>query len=700
MRKVMQRNALMMAGPLVLSLAMIAGCGRSESAPPASSAEAAAKPLEGKAASKPSQFVGTWFCTTDGPLTGLEFLKDGKVLVYSSLLSLTQGAQGMMLNYDVLEGGRLSLTAPMGQTDVYHAVLSGDQLELRNSDGEAHRYRRLTAGQTLAEAAKEHQAAIVKRYEERASQLRAFLQRKDLVLIGQSPELGERFAIALELVGQGERITGNAFHEGAVIVPGGIEVIPQINPQSQQSQMQVRLATSSNTHPAGSNVTQGAFRLKVEGTNSDLQITGPLVMNNVSVTAQLKADAARHAKIVDAYKQQQAQAETLKQPIIEALRDYAVLRGTSAVQNSPNQQTQDQIILIRDPNSSTWRGEIQTTNTTTGQTQTLQFMGAGIEVQNGQARLTIVTPGRIYQLGLQGKFTGTWSFSPRDRGLPSELDIIEAADKATYDARIAAQKQALLSIKPTQLFYGLVPANGPNQEVTPVVLTLEIKPDGQIIANANYTIFRSNVLMTGQVADSLIGPTIQLKFKDIPAGQTGVRVSANMLSMKIRHQQWNLRLPDVGPSPRLVGHLSSSGNGTLAFTQHSDTWKAHLDSQLRNALTKGLTWKVVHPSRRDNVEATTLSLKFTDDGKQVAGEIATGGRHLSVPAQSTLAGQLTDAQGWPAITLELTPAGRGSKHSLELIYLEQDGQPRITGVIYPSHAPQATTFLELENVSP
>jgi hypothetical protein len=103
---------------------LLASCGKGPETPSPAAAKA---PLEGRSVSKPSQLVAAWMAVQEGPLDGIEFLKDGKAM-------MTAARSGTVtIPYTLLDDGRVSLVDAMGRTSLYRTTLAGDTLELTPS---------------------------------------------------------------------------------------------------------------------------------------------------------------------------------------------------------------------------------------------------------------------------------------------------------------------------------------------------------------------------------------------------------------------------------------------------------------------------------------------------------------------------------------------------------------------------------------
>jgi len=102
----------------VITVLTLSGCGDGSETTPSG-------PLEGREISRASQLEGTWLGTTEGDFIGFEFMDDGKVLATPFTAALTGLSGGAMYSYSILEGGRLSLVAPNGQTQIYGVTIAG-----------------------------------------------------------------------------------------------------------------------------------------------------------------------------------------------------------------------------------------------------------------------------------------------------------------------------------------------------------------------------------------------------------------------------------------------------------------------------------------------------------------------------------------------------------------------------------------------
>ena len=130
-------------------------------------------PLDGREVKRASQLEGTWLGVNQGDFVGFEFMDDGKVLATPVTAAISGGA---MYSYDVLDGGRLSLMAPNGQTIIYKVTIAGDRMELQGSmmlsSTNSQRFRRLPKGQTLEQGIEEQEKLDAAAYRDELQKLK------------------------------------------------------------------------------------------------------------------------------------------------------------------------------------------------------------------------------------------------------------------------------------------------------------------------------------------------------------------------------------------------------------------------------------------------------------------------------------------------------------------------------------------------
>lgn len=708
---------------LLATLFLLAGCGRGEEASSGGSA-ASEQPVKSQALSKAGQLTGTWFRMTEGDLFGIEFLKDNQALVTLEVQAALRGSSGIMVSYSVLEGGRLSLTIPDGETIIYDASLAGDQLELRSQRGvratEVQKFRRLKPGQTLAQAFEEEKVAKAMARKMRVEALDKFFSQPGLVLGVRDLQPDSPPMLALIL---GESATGmpagtqpsggfsgKAVHDDNPPVLARIEGSLVENQRTGDVQLNVQLGQQlepATNHPSA---TQGQFVLQISGDNLRPQILGKVSYGpGREFELELRPDQKMHAQIVKKFEEEKARVAALQESINSLLKDYALLSGRSAspMQHEPNGSS-DQILLLRDERSGNLGGEITVTNNHTGGVQILPISLASVMVEGDKTLLVLEAIGRQYTLERDpatGQFTGYWAQGINLPGYATTLELTEALDRAAFQERLDAQRKALARISPEDVFQGFIP-HWPNREPNPVSLKLNRDQNGEIHASAFYPMFKSTVTLKGQVRESASGPFIELRFLDIPASPDA-RIATNMLSMQIRNQIWELRAGDGGSSSQLAGRLKLGGSGSFELRRRDENWQALQRALYNEALNDGSRFVMVHPDP-GRMEPSYIELKLDAASQRVSGRyLNTGVRMAGVTdMRRAVSGDLRDMDGWLVLHLVMEqPVGasyRGTDE-MDLVVRRHEEKILLNGVEYPTptgrHSPRID-YVELAQARP
>ncbi|WP_305042826.1 hypothetical protein [Geoalkalibacter sp.] len=707
---------------LLALLLLLAGCGRSEETSPGGSA-ASDQPVKGQALSKAGQITGIWFRMTEGDLFGIEFLKDNKALVTLEVQVALRGSSGIMVSYNILEGGRLSLTTPDGETIIYDTSLAGDQLELRSQRGvqatEVQRFRRLKPGQTLAQAFEEEKVAKALARKKRIEALDAFFSQPGLVLGVRDPQPTSPPMLAL-ILGETDTgmpagsqpsggFSGKAVHDNSPPVLARIEGALVEN-RTGDFQLNVQLGQQLEPVTTRPSATQGQFVLEISGDDKRPQIAGRVSYGQGrDFELELRQDQKMHAQIVKKFKDEKMRVAALQESINSLLKDYALLSGRSAspLQHEPNGSS-DQILLLRDERSGNLGGEITVTNNHTGSLQILPISRASIMVEGDKALLLLEAIGRQYTLerdSATGQFTGYWAQGINLPGYAATLELAEALDRAALNERLDAQRKALARISPEDVFQGFIP-HWPNREPNPVSLKLNIDQSGAVQASAFYPMFKSTVTFKGQVRESASGPFIELRFLDIPASP-GARISTNMFSMQIRNQVWELRVSDGGSSPQLAGRLKLGGSGSFELKQSDEQWQALQRTLYHEALNESRRFIMVHPDpgRR---EPAYIELKLDAASQRISGVYLNPGVRMTgvTDMRRAVSGDLRDMEGWLVLHLTMEqPVGARNRTTdeMDLLVRRHEDKILLNGVEYPtptgSHSPRID-YVELAYALP
>ena len=169
---------------------------------PGSLSVRAAEAFQGRPVARATELAGAWVRATSGTWLGIEFTGDGQVIVTQDLTAGMQpivrgGASATFtFRFTVLAGGRLSFTAPSGQTLVFETKTAGDVLELTIPTeqievlgiiglqfGGSQRFRRLPSGKSLTVAIREEGERMVAERDQRLAAVKKILAAGNLVVV-------------------------------------------------------------------------------------------------------------------------------------------------------------------------------------------------------------------------------------------------------------------------------------------------------------------------------------------------------------------------------------------------------------------------------------------------------------------------------------------------------------------------------------
>jgi|GEM_PF-2293718 len=709
----MMHTTRALVGLLLVQL-LLAGCGRDDSGGSANSSEAStpsvSQPLQGRAPSKASQFIGTWMFATEGDYIGFEFMKDSKVLVTHALSGLAGQGAGTMMTYSLLDGGRLSLTALTGQTQVFEVTLSGEEMELKGgqvfSDG-SQRFRRLRAGQTLAQAVQEREQAEAKAYQERVAALVKLFQQPNLVLAFTETVPPARGSIALDIQAGSAGFTGKAWHD---------DIPPRLNAISGQFSLDENVKRAEVIVTFGQRIgppaTQpdagGRIAMSVTGDAKSLRVSSQVSYGSgATYEMVLRSDPKLHSQIVKRYEGELARIESLKRPMIDLLKDYAVLHGQLS---SPDQRRTEpdtiELTLVRDPQSGQYRGEGVLVGVR-GRGELVAQAGAEIAVVNDRPVLRIVSSTRHYLLRLPdpkaATLSGQWTTGGYGQGHGAQFDIVESLDAKTRDAKFEARRKALKSLGANTVLIGLAhegSASGMDMPI-PVRLQITVNPDGAAAGKAEYPSVSTLLTVGGQITETPVGPRLQLRFtaaESTPRDQIFFR--------SIQNGVWNL-IPAGDAAPRkLTGYFTGPPLRVATLTLANEESLAHLRKKLAEAMGEDgqfLAARFVGWQRTigwpAGVVPTVVKWKLDEASNEITGGIVVDGQALGTnpKAVTTYEGRVGRENEW--ITLELMqimPWGRNKSVSAIKLFVCEDAD----GLLHLNGAMAGLPTIPLEQPLP
>jgi hypothetical protein len=652
------------------------------------------QPLEGRALARESQLEGTWLGITEGDFIGFEFMDDGQVL--ATPISLGGLGSGQMFRYSVLEGGRLSLVTPNGQSQVFTAQLAGDQLELSGfmmlSETNSQRFRRLADGETLEQGMAQQRAAEAKAYEERLAGVNAFLARPGLVIAPTAPAPGAPAAIAVELAAGG---TGKAWHDDAS--PHLDQITVQTSASDRAGTPQVNVTFGPQVQPPPTQARSGAtIPFAVSGDVESPTLTALVNFGGQQFELQIARDPRRHEEIVDRFDAEIARIEALRAPLISALKDYAVLEGTGASENPNRPQANTvQIVLVREPTSGAYAGEATLIDGTTGQAQSIPQTVAQITVTGDKAMLVVNAANRQYQLTLDaatGKLGGGWFYQGNANGWQAELAVTQAIDAATRQQQVEAERSALASLQAATPLIGLV--DGRVQFLPqPMAVSLALSSSGgQLSGTATFPVVRAVIDVQGQIAETLAGPRLQLRFTNLR--ESGHSHALNLFNT-LRGQTWTYAVADAGAADAPV----KLTNGAYALTEATDAYRREIREALTAALSGGLKMTITYPRYEATFVPLTFEFLIDRATGKVTGSPVSGAHRNLFTEKSTVDGELADLAGLPFLPVQITdpPPARANGFRrtdvVELAAYPTDDGWVFTGPLWPTHQTTARQYV-------
>lgn len=692
-------------------------------------------------ASSSADLTGTWFCPDEGLYVGLSFQPQKNLRATKTFQDALQNTNTASFAYEKLNDNRLLLIDSDGQAKVLQAHINAGLLILETSDAKRYQYQQLPQGQTITQAAQNFRNAKNVAFNVRKKAVEKFLSRPGL-LMTIDPQAGKNIpntagphVVALSLktatqIDDALQYTGSAWYDTYPPIVADLSLkLPSSTDHALSHDLTGHLGpvTAKANSALQSSAVLGDFAFDVIGDNDRLQLSSVSIGHDKNAKATLWHDPSRHDAIIKKFKEESVRIQAMQQAIVDAIKEFAVLQGTS-VQAQPDSKTsnllgippansatsfsEDQIILLRDSTSASprWRGEIRiTTNShdpltqaTTRQAHTLRFTSATIAIKNDAAWLVIPVGSRIYQYQLRGSFVGHWSNIASPARYTSQMKIIQATDMITHLANLQAQNAKLNTITSADNFLGLVPMQSTINQTTPIVMQLTTMPDDTITANVYYTFFRTYVRMKGQVHQGMRGPSISLALNDIPPNQKNMRVPASMLAQQLGKQQWLLQLADTGPILRLVGNFEHNQRHTFVLDHASDIWQAKHDALLKQLLTQNSKMTVTLPAITSGNQPTIIALNQNQTTKQITGTLT--GRSLApmlaIPAASKpadITGTLTNQGPWRGLTLKISY--QDQSYTMNLIVFEKQNKPALYGVFYTDKASQSETYIQLEQAA-
>ena len=638
-------------------------------------------PAHGQVAA--GQLLGTWVHTSAADMKGMEFTKDGKVMIYFG-----GGSEGMASDYAVLGDGRLDISEQGVLHNYFLPTLSGDQLQLRDpQSGKVAAYRRLKPGETMVAALASANQALNQAMQVRNAAIPTFLARQDLVLIAtdamtsappQQGIVGEDIRpkiptpASLQFAPNGTEYGGRAYFDTK---PPRLDAVgAQIqNPQADTPTVAVWFG------PGNAQQNRGMLLFHPAGNAPDITLTYSIVTGGPPALI-IKADAAMHAQILDHIKAEAARLNNLKTPVLAMLKDYVVLKGISGSMR-PNERFDDEFILSK--TNTNYVGQLRLTNHTTGATEILPVM-ATVGIAGQKPAMQILSQKRGYLFTdidtTGGKLNGRWQMPNNPEGYGAQAVVTQALDAKARDQLFATRKAEMQKLGSGTIYRGLISDN-PGDIPSPIGVTFSSGANGAITGSVDYLAQGFTMTFSGKLTDTPLGPQIQLQYTAGKPDQGAFHDTPSFIT-NVEHEVWVL-----GPSGDASGPMELDGYAiprpgpnatsvTLRLTPSSDKDKATVMA----ALTSGAKFKVTNPGGSGPDDIFTAS---ADPSGKITLTLSAGGTHINAYPGTNTSANVQDANGWYVIDGPAVRPNFGAPIWAYKVFLTViDGQVYLNGFTY------------------
>ena len=709
----MSHHRLLLAA-LSASALVLPSCGKgSETPPPAaqppqapspSTPPADEPPMQGRSVSRTNQLVGAWIATTPGEFDGIEFLKDNQAML------VIPGFGAVTLAANLLDGGRLTLVNPQGETFIFQTTISGDALELApERPGERpQRFQRVPSDQTLPVAIQARDARLNQEMQQRILALRELIIRGGLVLVrSDDPASGPVLALQFN--------TPEAL-EGAIVLdqtPGRtneltpLRVLPfrgETGPGEKLSNhVTLVLQAGPAVEPAGQQAFAGPIRLSLDGPLEAQSISGTLHFASLSpapIPVILRSDPAAHNAVVARL---DAQRDTTTREIDrmrEILGGRITMQGVRTVMGNP---ARDPVSLTLEYNTTTQRYDASIS--VSGRTD--QAAIGAIELVLGRAAVYVITPWgeqwRLQEGDETGMLFGFWRPNPNTDFISHgnvELTTVRRWSNEEVEAEREALRRFLSDdLSSPQRFVGYVERRfgASNAARWPVSVEIRADASGAVTGSAWLIAHRAGVSLQG----ALSGRTADLKALEVLPDSADIR--------NLTTQRWRLDLASLEPAPTFVGAMSSNmgGGGDFVLTHATPQTTA----AMRERLVRALTTARYASRTADTATVRDEQVFFVFDSVdaatgRVTGRMLGNGSKWRAAPPAMFEGEIVDERGLPILRLTVRGApdptrGNGETpepFTLDLGVFEIDGVLHLTGSTPPGAGNQ--DWITLDPIAP
>ena len=633
----------------------------------------AAEAFQGRPIGRASELAGAWVRATPGAWLGVEFTRDGQAIVTQDVtgglqpIVRGQASATFTFRFNVLAGGRLSFTAPSGQTFVFETKTAGDVLELTIPTeqidilgmiglvfGGEQRFRRLPPNKSLTQAIREENDRMGAEREQRLAAVKKILAAGNLVV---TPPQGGAPIIAL----RSSPTTGGPLQGQAVVdeSPERMDFTRKIRVHPFQisfgegAEVTVTIALAPAVEPLSERQVDGNIVLQAEGSADRPTLSGTVqfAANRQGGRCVLKSDSKVFSGVLARLDQQHEAIKKMFATIAGPLGGRAILVGTKPAQGMPQPQPVE-LVVQRQPNTYVAQAKV------------------GNQLRSGGAVLDLVVDRPVLHVVFQGgeewrlrvnpdgkSFSGDWRPYQGTDFLSNGTVNLTVQRMWTVE-QLAATAKAVEHYLTTDLrngveFAGRVRglfASSEQQTVpVPVSLKLQSQPDGKLTGQAWLVAQQGGFELEGAVVPG--SGLLALKSTRVMEGSDKEFVARGLGSAPLA---CSFQL-DIDPKPKLVGALKSTGpwggGGATEFEPVGDAAIAEQRRKILAALSGGANFII---KKDQGMMPTYVRLKADGAGKITGNVVGTPYNSFDTPG--ILSGEVAAERGQALVKLIYHPS--------------------------------------------
>jgi hypothetical protein len=596
-RRVHGRHPLLRLVLLVCLAGLLVACGGESS----TDAGAPSTDDKGRAVRNVQQLAGAWFSPDSREVAGFEFTAAGKVMITHAGPDPLRLGPTVTLDYQLLDGGRISLTQGDGSTQVLLATLAGNRLTLAPEQNPEAPIRFVQLkNQTIAEAHRAEVQRITERHARVLDAVNRLLAQPKLVVVSADPQL-RLSREALVLQGQSGQWHGTATLDFNPPTLRIAQVL--VEGDSPGRPVRVRVSLGDVIGPPGS---ERAMQPRVELFTAEGE---PDRLVLVGQGRKIVSDAAVHDELVARYEKLRAERVAALEAVSAPLGARAVLAGRRSAESGATPQTMT-VTLERLGEGREFRAVIVDEASRSLNAQ------AAVGFDGDEAVLLLRQGSDLWRMTRadDGALKGQWRTgsgnSPQQRG-PVELSV----QRVWTAEQLAARRQAIErylanDLRSQATFTGFVSGRIGNADGHwPVTMQVSTNPDGTAAGQAWLVAQRGGVDLAGNLSNGVLS----LASTRVLEGDSGFRSFAQ--------QRWQIHVDDVEPEPLLLGSLSmpTGGSGSLRLTPFKPEHTASLRESVLKAL-NGVRFEM-RSSRNTSAREPTFMRLQADAAGRITGEL-------------------------------------------------------------------------------